>query len=78
MKSKLLNDDFVEPTELVEISDLIEYELDNFDIDKRSKLFKIWRQNLINLMLLYNKKAGSKIYNINYDGFNVNQQLLCL
>ena len=73
MKSKILNDEFIEPKELIELSDLIEYELDNFSLDKRSKDFKVWNQKLITLMNTYNKQAGSKLYNTNYNDFNIKQ-----
>lgn len=60
--SLILTEDFEVPTHLLEVGEIIEYELDNFCLDKRSKHYKEWKVKLNELIDKYNSMANFPAY----------------
>jgi hypothetical protein len=60
--TKILDEEFEVPKYLLEVGDLIENELVNTKLDRRSAIYKQWKKKMNELLNLYNTMAGFAAY----------------
>lgn len=63
METDILNEEFEVPKHLLDLGDLIEFELDNTKLDKRSQQYKRWKVKMNELISLFNKLSSFQAYN---------------